>query len=168
MADFSNKQLAEIITQTADSIQANVLKQRKIANDLNSTDKSIEQSILELDSKIKQLQLTPIKADLSSLNQFYEEKTAENVKRLNSRLQVPNLALFIWISSVIMFSCSGLFIWFSVKSKRDIITEYQTELLKDKKLITNGENQLFNDMHIWFQKNPNTKASFIQWREKKK
>ena len=37
MADFTNRQLAEIITQTAEKINNSVLKERKIANELEET-----------------------------------------------------------------------------------------------------------------------------------
>ncbi|WP_155246396.1 hypothetical protein [Elizabethkingia anophelis] len=50
MADFTNRQLAEIITQTAEKIQNNVLKERKIANELSEVAEKIESQISKLES----------------------------------------------------------------------------------------------------------------------
>lgn len=165
MADFTNRQLAEIISQTSKEIGSNVLKERKIANDLAITNENLSKNIEGLKSEVSDLKTTSIKPDLSDLNKFYEEKTAENIKRLNSRLNVPNLAIYVWLGSVLLFLCSGAFIYFSTKSKQEILTEYRQELTKEGKIIISKENNdLFNDMYNWFEKNPKTRDSFIQWR----
>lgn len=168
MADFSNRQLAEIITQTSENIQSNVLKQRNIATDLEKTESKLSTTIDSINSKIDKLNQTEIKPDLSHLNKFYEEKTAENIKRVNSRLSVPNLAVYIWLSSVGLFLLSGLFLWFSTKSKQDIISNYQDELLKENAVLPREEKVLYEDMREWFKLNPKTKDIFVDWRSKKK
>lgn len=169
MADFSNRQLAEIITKTGEKISTNVLKERKIANELETTKVDLSKSIEEFKTHIANLSATSIKPDLSDLNKFYEEKTEENIKRLNSRLNVPNLAIFVWLGSVLLFLCSGAFIYFSTKSKQEILTEYRQELTKEGKIIISKENNdLFNDMYQWFEKNPKTRDTFIQSRKRNK
>ena len=166
--DFNNRQLAEIISQTAEKINSNVLKERKIANDIEATSTKIENHLANFSKQILQLQTTSIKPDLSDLNKFYEEKTEENIKRLNSRLNVPNLALYVWLSSLALFLLSAFMIWFFIKSKQEILTEYRQELSKEGKVIILKENSdLFNDMHQWFEKNPKTRDAFIQSREKR-
>ena len=167
--DFNNRQLAEIISQTAEKINSNVLKERKIANDIEAASTKIEGHLANFSKQILQLQTTSIKPDLSQLNKFYEEKTEENIKRLNSRLNVPNLAIFVWLGSVLLFLCSGAFIYFSTKSKQEILTEYRQELTKEGKIIISKENNdLFNDMYQWFEKNPKTRDTFIQSRKRNK
>lgn len=169
MADFSNRQLAEIITQVGEKITQNVLKERKIANDLAITNENLSKNIEGLKSQVSDLKTTSIKPDLSDLNKFYEEKTAENIKRLNSRLNVPNLALYVWLSSLALFLLSAFMIWFFIKSKQDILTEYRQELSKEGKIIISKENNdLFNDMYQWFEKNPKTRDTFIQSRKRNK
>lgn len=169
MADFSNRQLAEIITKTGEKISTNVLKERKIANELETTKVDLSKSIEEFKTHIANLSATSIKPDLSDLNKFYEEKTEENIKRLNSRLNVPNLAIYVWLGSVLLFLCSGSFIYFSTKSKQEILTEYRQELTKEGKIIISKENNdLFNDMYQWFEKNPKTRNTFIQSRKRNK
>ena len=167
MADFTNKQLAEIISATSEEIKKSVLNQRKIANELLKLQQQFTEENARLNDKIKDLKETSIKPDLSNLNNFYEEKTAENVKRLNSRLQVPNLAVYVWLTSVIMFLLSGLFIWYSSKSKQEIITEYNNSLEKENKVIIPKENKkTFDDMINFFERNPKTKVLFIKSRGK--
>jgi hypothetical protein len=167
--DFNNRQLAEIISQTAEKINSNVLKERKIANDIEATSTKIENHLANFSKQILQLQKTSIKPDLSDLNKFYEEKTEENIKRLNSRLNVPNLAVFVWLGSVLLFFCSGAFIYFATKSKQEILTEYRQELTKEGKVIISKENNdLFNDMYQWFEKNPKTRDTFIQSSKRNK
>lgn len=167
MGDITNRQLAEIITMTAEKIQSNVLKERKIANDIENTVINLQNNIIDLDKRIDAINSARIEPDLSNINKFYEEHTRENVNRINSRLEVPNLSLFIWISGVVLFALSGVFFAYSMKAKQDIITEYRAELAKDKVLITKEENKLFDDMHEWFVKNPKTRQIFVDWREKK-
>lgn len=165
--DFNNRQLAEIISQSSEKIGSNVLKQRKIANDVEQTSTKIEKHLENFSKQIEQLQATSIKPDLSDLNKFYEEKTAENIKQLNSRLNVPNLALYVWISSIVLFILSASMIWFFVKSKQEIISDYNSQLKKEGKVITTQESKiLLDDMILFFDKNPNTKTLFIKERVK--
>lgn len=165
--DFNNRQLAEIISQSSEKIGSNVLKQRKIANDVDQTSTKIEKHLENFSKQIAQLQTISIKPDLSDLNKFYEEKTAENINKLNSRLKVPNLALYVWLSSMALFIISASMIWFFVKSKQEIISDYNSQLKKDGKVITTQENKiLLDDMMIFFDKNPNTKNLFIKERGK--
>ena len=165
MADYNNRQLAEIISQVSEKINSNVLKERKIANDLEKTSKNIEFHIEFLKEQILELKETSIKPDLSNLNKFYEEKTAENIKRLNSRLKVPNLAIYIWVIYMLLFLCSGIFIFLSVQSKQEIISEYESKLNKEGKVIMlKGNKELFEEMDTWFGKNPKAKQNFIDWR----
>lgn len=167
--DFNNRQLAEIISQTAEKINSNVLKERKISNDIEQTSTKIEKHLENFSKEISKLQTTSIKPDLSDLNKFYEEKTEENIKRLNSRLNVPNLALYVWLSSLALFLLSAFMIWFFIKSKQDILTEYRQELSKEgKTIVLKKDELLFKEMLNWFDKNPNTRDKFIQSREEKK
>lgn len=167
--DFNNRQLAEIISQTAEKINSNVLKERKISNDIEQTSTKIEKHLENFSKEISKLQTTSIKPDLSDLNKFYEEKTAENIKRLNSRLNVPNLAIYVWLSSLALFLLSAFMIWFFIKSKQDILTEYRQELSKEgKTIVLKKDELLFKEMLNWFDKNPNTRDKFIQSREEKK
>ena len=167
--DFNNRQLAEIISQTAEKINSNVLKERKISNDIEQTSTKIEKHLENFSKEISKLQTTSIKPDLSDLNKFYEEKTEENIKRLNSRLNVPNLALYVWLSSLALFLLSAFMIWFFIKSKQDILTEYRQELSEEgKTIVLKKDELLFKEMLNWFDKNPNTRDKFIQSREEKK
>lgn len=168
MADFTNKQLAEIISATSEEIKKSVLNQRKITNELIKLEQEFGRQNTNFGIKIKEVRETSIKPDLSNLNKFYEEKTAENIKRVNSRLSVPNLAVYIWLSSVGLFLLSGLFLWFSTKSKQDIISNYQDELLKENAVLPREEKVLYEDMREWFKLNPKTKDIFVDWRSKKK
>ncbi|MDV3927529.1 hypothetical protein CMT82_10975 [Elizabethkingia anophelis] len=165
MADFTNRQLAEIITQAAEKIQNNVLKERKIANELSLVAEKIE-------SQISKLEQTPIEPNLSKINSFYEEKTEENIKVVNSRLKVPNLTLYFGLGSVVLLIISAFCLYLAYssafKTKQDIIAEYQAELLKEKAVISKEDKVLLEDMTQWFLKNPKNKSSFLQYREQKK
>ena len=60
-------------------------------------------------------------------------------------------------------------IWFFIKSKQDILTEYRQELSKEgKTIVLKKDELLFKEMLNWFDKNPNTRDKFIQSREEKK
>lgn len=161
MADFTNKQLAEIISATSEEIKKSVLNQRKIANELSETEKSLGEKITKLES-------VSLEPNLKHINQFYKEKTVENIKRINSRLKVPNSAIYFWIFSAVLFFCSGMFLWFSAKSKEEIISDYRNELFKENVIIKKESDMLYRDMLDWFDKNPNTKNVFIKWRKNKK
>ena len=159
MADFTNRQLAEIITQTAEKIQNNVLKERKITNELSQVAEKIE-------SQISKLEQTSIEPDLSKINYFYETKTEENIKVVNSRLKVPNLILYIGLGSTVLLIISAFCLYLAYssafKTKQDIISKYQEELLKEKAVISKEDKVLLEDMTNWFLKNPKNKEKFIQ------
>jgi len=165
MADFTNRQLAEIITQAAEKIQNNVLKERKIANELSQTAEKIE-------SQISKLESTSIEPDLSKINSFYETKTEENIKVVNSRLKVPNLILYIGLGSTALLIISAFCLYLAYssafKTKQDIISKYQEELLKEKAIISKEDKVLLEDMTNWFLKNPKNKNSFLQYRQQKR
>jgi len=111
MADFNNRQLAEITAQIAETIKSSVLKEQKIANELKENNENLTQVVLYLKKQIEELKQTSIEPDLSKINSFYREKTEENVNRINSRLKVPNFSIYIWIASVLLFLSSGLFVF---------------------------------------------------------
>lgn len=167
MADITNRQLAEIISQTAEKINSNVLKERKIANELEKTISKFESVTATIQKEMEEVRRTPIKLDLSGLNSFYEEKTAENIKRVNSRLKVPNLSVYILIGSFLFLLCSALFFWQSMKSKQDIISDYLAEQEKEGKTLSPKlHTQVFKEVDQWFIENPNNFKAFTKWREK--
>ena len=55
MADYTNRQLAEIISQSAEKINSNVLKERKIGNELSETVLKLEKETGCLELKIEEL-----------------------------------------------------------------------------------------------------------------
>jgi hypothetical protein len=175
MADFTNRQLAEIITQTAEKINNSVLKERKIANELEETVSKLQNEkkyLQELDRKIDNIKSTSIKPDLSELNSFYESRTEENIKRLNSRLKVPNLSLYVWLSSLAMLIISFLTLYLAYSkaftTKAEIQEQYRAEILKENAIIPIKDKILFQDMLKWFEKNQKTKDKFVEWRSNKK
>lgn len=175
MADFTNRQLAEIITQTAEKINNSVLKERKIANELEETVSKLENEkkyLQELERKIDNIKSTSIKPDLSELNSFYESRTEENIKRLNSSLKVPNLSLYVWLSSLAMLIISFFTLYLAYgkafTTKSEIQEQYKSELLKENSIITIHQEQLLKDMDQFFRKNPKTKDKFVEWRSNKK
>jgi hypothetical protein len=87
----------------------------------------------ELDKKIDSLKTTSIKPDLSDLNYFYESRTEENIKRLNSRLKVPNLSLYVWLSSIAMLIISFFTLYLAYgkafTAREKILEKYRADLL---------------------------------------
>ena len=175
MADFTNRQLAEIITQTAEKINNSVLKERKIANELEETVSKLENEkkyLQELERKIDNIKSTSIKPDLSELNSFYENKTEENIKRLNSRLKAPNLSLYVWLSSLAMLIISFFTLYLAYgkafTAREEILEKYRADLLKENAIIPKEQERLLKDMDQFFRKNPITKDKFVEWRAEKK
>jgi len=124
--------------------------------------------VLYLKKQIEELKQTSIEPDLSKINSFYREKTEENVNRINTRLKVPNLVLWVWSSCFIMFIGSGLLIFNSMKSKQTIIDDYHNSILKENVIISKENNRLLSDMTKWFNQNPKGKEYFVKWRSNQK
>lgn len=137
----------------------------KISND-------IEQAITQLEYKIVELKTLHIEPDLSYLNSFYKERTEENIKRLNSRLKVPNLSLYVWLSSFIMLVLSFSVLFFvyskSAATKIEIQKEYKEKLLKNKVIVSKENAELLKDMDLWFKSDPESTGKFIHWRHNQK
>lgn len=174
MADFTNRQLAEIITQTAEKINNSVLKERKIANELEETVSKLQNEkkyLQELERKIDNIKSTSIKPDLSELNSFYESRTEENIKRLNSRLKVPNLNLYVWLSSLAMLIISFFTLYLAYSkaftAREEILEKYRADLLKENAIIPKEQERLLKDMDQFFRNNPKTKDKFVEWRQGK-
>jgi hypothetical protein len=172
MADYTNRQLAQIIAQSAEKINNSVIKEQKIAGELEKIVSKLqnEKNVLqELDKKIESLKRVSIKPDLSGLNSFYESKTEENVKQLNSRLKVPNLSLYVWLSSLafVIIGFLSLYLAYSkaFTTREEIVEKYRADLLKENSIIPSQDHQLFRDMDQFFRKNPKTKDKFVQWRQ---
>ncbi len=175
MADYTNRQLAQIIAQSAEKINNSVLKEQKIAGELDKIVSKLQNeksTLQELDKKIESLKTTSIKPDLSGLNSFYETKTEENIKRLNSRLKVPNLNLYVWLSSLafVIIGFISLYLAYSkaFTTREEIVEKYQADLLKENAIIPAQDHQLFKDMDQFFRKNPKTKDKFVEWRQNEK
>lgn len=175
MADYTNRQLAEIIAQSAEKISNSVLKERKIANELEQTVSKLQDEkkyLQELERKIDDIKKTSIKPDLSELNSFYESRTEENIKRLNSRLKVPYLSIYVWLSSVAILIISFFTLYLAYgkafTTKAEIQEQYRAEILKENSIIPNKDKILFQDMLKWFEKNTKTKDKFVEWRSNEK
>lgn len=165
MAEYTNPELAEIISKNVERINSNILKEEKIANE-------IEQAITQLEYKIVELKTIHIEPDLSYLNSFYKEKTEENINRLNSRLKVPNLSLYVWVSSfaMLILSFSVFFFVYSKNSeiKEETQKEYKEQLLKDNVIVSKENAELLKDMDLWFKSDPESTAKFMRWRHNQK
>jgi hypothetical protein len=171
MADYSNRQLAEIISQSAEKISNSVLKERKIATEFEQTVLRLEKERGEIENKISELKATRIEPDLSSLNSFYESRTEENIKRLNLRLKVPNLSLYVWLSSLAMVIIGFFALYLAYgkafTARAEITEQYRTELLKENVIVPIERDRLLKDMDQFFRNNPKTKDKFVEWRQGK-
>jgi hypothetical protein len=172
MADFTNRQLAEIIAQGAEKINNSVLRERKIANELEQTVSKLQKEKEYLQEKIKELKTTRIEPDLSGLNSFYESRTEENIKRLNSSLKVPNLSLYVWLSSLAMLIISFFALYLAYgkafTGREEILEKYRADLLKENVIVPIERDRLLKDMDQFFRNNPKTKDKFVEWRAEKK
>jgi hypothetical protein len=166
MADFTNRQLADIISVVAEKISRDLTKNEKVSKAISENLTKSETVAAGLDSKIEVLKNTVLKPDLSGLNSFYETKTAENIKRINSKLSIPNVVLYTWLGVVALFLLSACLLYLAYATAIKTKTEYKTEFSKENIVISKEEQKLFDDMHAFFLKNPKTKAVFIKSREK--
>lgn len=175
MGDYNNRQLAQIIAQSAEKINNSILKEQKIANELEKTVSKLQNEkkyLQELDEKMESLKNVSIKPDLSALNSFYESNTEENIKRLNSRLKVPNLSLYVWLSSVAMLLISFFALYLAYgkafTTRTEILEQYRADLLKENSIIPKEQEVLLKDMYQFFEKNPKTKDKFVEFRSRKR
>lgn len=167
MADFSNRQLADIISVVGEKISKDLSKHDHISKTIAGNLVESNKVISELDSKIETLKNTPIKPDLSEVNSFYETKTAENIKRINSKLSIPNVALYTWLGVVVLFLLSAGMLYLAYATAIKTKTEYKKEFFKENIVISKEDQKLFDDMHTFFLKNPKNKDLFIKSRKQK-
>lgn len=120
-----------------------------------------------MDDKISEFRNTQIKPDFSHFNKLYEEKTEENIKRLNSRLKVPNLAIYLYIILPFFVAVPALMLWDAMKSKQEIIDDYHANLLKNNVLITKNEMNEVKNIYQWLRENPKEVRKFQNWTKRK-
>ncbi|MDR6373159.1 nucleoside diphosphate kinase [Chryseobacterium bernardetii] len=129
----------------------------------------IEKAITQLEYRIVELKTMQIEPDLSYLNSFYKERTEENINRLNSRIKIPKLSLYIWISSfaMLIFSFVVFFFVFSKleETKTKSIKEYKNQLSKNSVIMSKQNAELLKDMDLWFKSDPQSTSKFIHWRQ---
>lgn len=167
MADFTNRQLAGIISEVAEKIRKDLTKNEKVSKAISENLTKSETVVAGLEGKIAVLKNTVLKPDLSEVNYFYETKTAENIKRINSKLSIPNVVFYTWLGVVVLFLLSACMLYLAYATAIKTKTEYKKEFFKENIIISKEDQKLFNDMHAFFLKNPKTKAMFIKSRELK-
>ena len=167
MADFTNRQLADIISVVGEKISKDLTKNEKISKAISENLTKSESVVAGLDGKITVLKNTALKPDLSEVNSFYETKTAENIKRINNKLSIPNVALYTWLGVVVLFLVSACMLYLAYATAIKTKAEYKAEFYKENTIVSKEERQLFDDMHNFFLKNPKTKEIFIKSRKKK-
>lgn len=167
MADFTNRQLADIISVVAEKISKDLSKNEKISKAISENLTKSETVVAGLDGKIEILKSTVLKPDLSEVNSFYETKTAENIKRINSKLSIPNVVLYTWLGVVVLFLLSACMLVLAYNTAVKTKTEYKTEFFKENIVLSKEDKKLFDDMDNFFSRNPKTKAMFIKSRENK-
>ena len=167
MADFTNRQLADVISMVAEKIHKDLSKYDQISKTIEVNISKSGEINSGLDRKIEALKNTPIKPDLSEVNSFYETKTAENIKRINSKLSIPNVVLYTWLGVVALFLLSGCMLYLAYSTAIKTKTEYRAEFFKENTVLSKEDKKLFDDMHAFFLKNPKNKELFIKSRELK-
>ena len=165
MADFTNRQLADIISVVAEKISKDLIKNEKISKAISENLTKSETVVAGLGGKIDLLKSTVLKPDLSEVNSFYETQTAENIKRINSKLSIPNVVFYTWLGVVALFLLSACMLYLAYATAIKTKGEYKREFFKENIVISKEDQKLFNDMHAFFLKNPKTKAMFIKSRE---
>ena len=165
MADFTNRQLADIISVVGEKISKDLTKNEKVSKAISENLTKSETVMVGLDSKIERLKSTVLKPDLSEVNSFYETQTAENIKRINSKLSIPNVVFYTWLGVVALFLLSACMLYLAYATAIKTKGEYKREFFKENIVISKEDQKLFNDMHAFFLKNPKTKAMFIKSRE---
>lgn len=120
-----------------------------------------------LSGKIAEMRETQIKPDFSDFNKLYEEKTEENIKRLNSRLKVPNLAIYLYIILPFFVAVPALMLWDAMKSKQEIIDEYHANLLKDNELVPKSKATEIKNIYQWLRENPKEGRKLQNWMNRK-
>jgi hypothetical protein len=167
MADFTNRQLADIISVVAEKISKDLIKNEKVSKAISENLTKTETVAAGLDGKIDGLKNTVLKPDLSEINSFYETKTAENIKKINNKLSIPNVVLYTWLGVVFLFLLSACMLYLAYATAIKTKTEYKKEFFKENIIISKEDEKLFDDMHQFFYKNPKTKEIFIKSRESK-
>ena len=165
MEDFTNRQLADIISVVAEKISKDLSKHDQISKTIAGNLAESNKVIAGLDEKIEVLKSTVLKPDLSEVNSFYETKTAENIKRINSKLSIPNVVLYTWLGVVVLFLISAGMLLLAYNTAIKTKREYRAEFLKENNIISKEDQRLFDDMHTFFLKNPKNKKAFIKSRE---
>ncbi len=165
MADFTNRQLADIISVVGDKISKDLKKNEYISKAISENLTKSETIVAGLNEKIEVLKKTVLKPDLSEVNSLYETKTAENIKRINSKLSIPNVALYTWFGALVLFLISASMLHLAYATAVKTKAEYRTEFFKENIIISKEKLQLFNDMDRFFSKNPKTKEIFIKTRK---
>lgn len=120
-----------------------------------------------MDDKISEFRNTQIKPDFSHFNKLYEEKTEENIKRLNSRLKVPNLAIYLYIILPFFVAVPALMLWDAMKSKQEIIDDYHAKLLEDNELVSKNKLAEVKKIYQWLRENPKEGRKFQNWMDRK-
>ena len=120
-----------------------------------------------MDDKISEIRETQIKPDFSHFNKLYEEKTEENIKRLNSRLKVPNLAIYLYIILPFFVAVPALMLWDAMKSKQEIIDDYHTKLLENNELVSKNKLAEVKKIYQWLRENPKESRKFQNWMNRK-
>lgn len=120
-----------------------------------------------MDDKISEFRNTQIKPDFSHFNKLYEEKTEENIKRLNSRLKVPNLAICLYIILPFFVAVPAIMLWDAMKSKQEIIDEYHANLLKDNEIVSKSKATEIKNIYQWLRENPKEGRKLQNWMNRK-
>ena len=143
----------------------------ELLKEKGSLEFSVKQKLENLDKmlsgKIAEMRETQIKSDFSHFNKLYEEKTEENIKRLNSRLKVPNLAIYLYIILPFFVAVPALMLWDAMKSKQEIIDEYHANLLKDNELVPKSKATEIKNIYQWLRENPKEGRKLQNWMNRK-
>ncbi len=143
----------------------------ELLKEKGSLEFSVKQKLENLDKmlsgKIAEMRETQIKPDFSHFNKLYEEKTEENIKRLNSRLKVPNLAIYLYIILPFFVAVPALMLWDAMKSKQEIIDEYHANLLKDNELVPKSKATEIKNIYQWLRENPKEGRKLQNWMNRK-
>lgn len=120
-----------------------------------------------LTEKVKEIQNTRLKPDLSGLNEYYQDKTAENVESIKNALKVPNYNLISVGLSGFFMLVAIFFIFSNFKSEKKIRKEILQEQIESGLFFRESDRKLYRDMYQYLQDHEDVKDKFMEWQNNK-
>lgn len=170
MADYTNRQLAQVIAGMSKELQEVALKNTKSVNDYRAISTNLGNKLEDIREALRELKNYEYKPDFNEINEVYRKATSEAVNEVNKGLKTSDFSFKLLLAGIgICLLGLGLVVWGFNKATENTETKAK-EYAKanDLGFMSNEDIKKTKNMYNFIYGNKRLKQDYENFEQQQK